>query len=196
MQKISTKKKIENSKRTRCKVEKKSKLWHRKSVPYLNEMIEHYGEEILKAPKFQEQDEYIQHGNITVRQHCMSVARASLKLDSLLHAGCDERTLIRGALLHDYFLYDWHKPNKANRWHGFRHPKSAFLNAQRHFDLSNIEKDVILKHMWPLTIRPPRYRESVIVCLVDKLCTVAEMLRIGARHYAIHVPTLKTKVVF
>ena len=41
----------------------------------------------------------------------------------------DKRSLIRGALLHDYFLYDWHDKNKPAKFHGFTHPKIAFENA-------------------------------------------------------------------
>ena len=159
-------------------METRSKLWHRKSVPYLNEMIEQYGEDILKAPRFQEQDAYIQHGNITVRQHCMSVARASLKLDSLLHAKCDEKTLIRGALLHDYFLYDWHKPEQSPNWHGFRHARIALQNASNDFNLNILEEEIIKKHMWPLNVSPPRCRAAWIVNLADTYCSLLETLHV------------------
>ena len=36
------------------------------------------------------------------------------------------------------------------------------------------EKDIIEKHMFPLTRIPPSFRESAIVCLVDKACAVYE----------------------
>ena len=145
-------------------------------MPYLNEMIEQYGKDILDKPHFQEQDFYIQNGNITVRQHCMSVARASLKMNSLLHAKCDEKTLIRGALLHDYFLYDWHLPHKENNWHGFRHANIALRNAINDYKLDKYEKEIIKKHMWPLTLIPPRCREAWIVNIADTYCSLLETL--------------------
>ena len=42
------------------------------------------------------------------------------------------------------------------------------------FDLNKKEKDIIIKHMWPLTIIPPRYIESFIITLVDKYCALKE----------------------
>ena len=40
------------------------------------------------------------------------------------------------------------------------------------------ERDVIAKHMFPLTLRPPRFRESWIVCLADKWCPLEETLAV------------------
>jgi Predicted HD superfamily hydrolase len=86
----------------------------------------------------------------------------------------DTKKLIRGALLHDYFLYDWHIIDHNHRFHGFKHPKIALINAQRDLEISDIEKDIILRHMFPLTPIPPRYLESLIVCIADKICSVYE----------------------
>lgn len=60
--------------------------------------------------------EFIQHGDVTVYAHVTSVARASLSFaEHLGRAGIsiDRASLLRGALLHDYFLYDWHDPDRA-----------------------------------------------------------------------------------
>lgn len=92
----------------------------------------------------------------------------------------DSASLIRGALLHDYFLYDWHRAEEAGKWHGFRHAQRALDNAQRDFHLNAVERDVIRKHMFPLNLRPPRYRESVLVSCADKLCALGEMVELSA----------------
>ena len=84
------------------------------------------------------------------------------------------RQMIRGALLHDYFLYDWHKQEVPHRFHGFTHPKTALRNAERDFDLSERECDIISKHMFPLTLVPPMHRESWIVSMADKYCALRE----------------------
>ena len=36
------------------------------------------------------------------------------------------------------------------------------------------EKDIIVKHMWPLTITPPKYKESYILTLMDKFSATKE----------------------
>ena len=88
---------------------------------------------------------------------------------------CSSDLLLRGALLHDYFLYDWHEKNKYHRWHGFTHAGRALRNARKDFRLSEREQDIIAKHMFPLNLALPRYRESVLVCLVDKWCSTYEV---------------------
>ena len=59
-------------------------------------------------------------------------------------------------------------------FHAFRHPYIAYKRASNLFDLNKKEKDIIIKHMWPLTIIPPRYIESFIITLVDKYCALKE----------------------
>lgn len=96
-----------------------------------------------------------------------------------LHCGkvqdsCDQHALIRGALLHDYFLYDWHEKDDSHKWHGFYHAGKALQNAMEDFALSEIEKETIRRHMFPLNPIPPRCREAWIVTLADKICSGGE----------------------
>ena len=76
-------------------------------------------------------------------------------------------------MLHDFFLYDWHDKNHP-KLHGFKHPYIALENAKERYDLSTKEEDIIKKHMFPLTLIPPRYKESYIICLADKICSLLE----------------------
>ena len=132
--------------------------------------------DLLSAPSVCGMDRFVQHGNITCLQHSLFVAYLSFRL--CRRFGLDYKAAARGALLHDFFLYDWHEPGHG-LWHGIRHPARALENARREFALSQVEQDIIEKHMWPLTLRhPPRYRETAVVCMVDKVCTVAEVLRL------------------
>jgi len=84
--------------------------------------------------------------------------------------------LIRGALLHDFFFYDWRiERPRSGGLHGFDHPQEAFENAVHVYgDITTIERNIILRHMWPLTPVPPRYSESMIVSLVDKVVSLGE----------------------
>ena len=118
----------------------------------------------------------IQHGKVSVYAHCVSVADTACVLAETLHLRVNERALIRGALLHDYFLYDWHEKDKSHRLHGFYHPSTALRNAKEDFDLNPIEENMIARHMFPLTPIPPRYKEAWILCLADKYCATVETL--------------------
>lgn len=142
--------------------------------------LEHYGREILKSPNFLKTATFTQHGQMSVRQHCINVAKCSLVINEKLGIHCERKDLIRGALLHDYFLYDWHAKNKqkTHRLHGFYHPGIALHNAGKEYALSKREQDIIKKHMWPLTIKPPLCREAWVVTTADKFCSLMETLHL------------------
>jgi uncharacterized protein len=148
------------------------------------------GKEIILSPEAQDMKNYIQHGETTVFEHCVAVAKYSLLmayfLERTLKINVDKDSLVRGALLHDYFLYDWHIKDQSRRFHGFRHPGIAKRNADRDFDLNDIEKDIISKHMFPLTPFLPMHRESYIVSIADKWCALAETFKIDVSSYIIY----------
>lgn len=146
----------------------------------LRRQIRESGADILESTNFQSTREHIQHGTVTVNAHCINVAKHSLMLADKLKVHINQRELIRGALLHDYFLYDWHDKDHINplRLHGFFHPGRALQNATRDFELTAREKDIIRKHMWPMTVIPPMCREAWIVTAADKWVSLLETLRI------------------
>lgn len=146
----------------------------------LRRQIRESGADILESTNFQSTREHIQHGTVTVNAHCINVAKHSLMLADKLKVRINQRELIRGALLHDYFLYDWHDKDHINplRLHGFFHPGRALQNATRDFELTEREKDIIRKHMWPMTVIPPMCREAWIVTAADKWVSLLETLRI------------------
>ena len=121
---------------------------------------------------------YIQHGGTTTYTHCRAVAYYSYRTCRVLHLNADLRSLSRGAMLHDLFLYDWHVPDQSHRLHGFCHPRFALENARRFFAINRTEENIIGSHMWPLTVtRIPRCREAWVVCMTDKACSLIEMCR-------------------
>ena len=75
-------------------------------------------------------------------------------------------------LLHDFYLYDWHEA--APPFHGYRHPFCAVREAEARFQLNPVERDIIKKHMFPLTPFPPVNLESRIVCYADKASAVED----------------------
>lgn len=145
------------------------------------------GAEIFRSQNMQAEKAYLQHGNVSSYDHSVSAAYISAWIAHRLHIDVDMRSLVRGALLHDYFLYDWHMPNPEHKWHGFIHARKALENAARDFDLSAIEEDIIEKHMFPLTMGLPRYKESVIVCCADKICALCELLSLQSIQRAVGI---------
>ncbi|MBQ1894619.1 MAG: HD domain-containing protein [Clostridiales bacterium] len=147
------------------------------------------GKDIILSEKFQQLKSYTQHGTTSVFEHSVSVAKYSLvmalSLEMRLGVKLDKKSIVRGALLHDYFLYDWHT-DRSHGLHGFTHPGTALNNAERDFELNDTERDIIKKHMFPLIPVPPMTRESAVVCLADKWCATCETFKIDISSYTVY----------
>ncbi len=132
--------------------------------------------EITESKEYKRTKELRQHGSVTVFEHSLNVASASLSISKKLHIKVDEESMVKIALLHDYFLYDWHDKNHP-RMHGFRHGTFAADNANRDFGLTKKEYKAIKSHMFPLTLlRVPTSREAFILTLADKYCAAKESI--------------------
>jgi len=132
-------------------------------------------QDLLDMDFVQRLDGYVQHRGTSRLQHSIDVAYRSFRMAKMLQL--DYRSAARGALLHDLYYTQWRETGISGWKHAITHPKDALANAQEATELNEIEKDIIVKHMWPLTIVPPKYAESHIVSLADKICTVAEVLK-------------------
>ncbi len=132
--------------------------------------------ELLQNRDVRSMSSFVQHGNVSTLEHCVSVAYISFEIGKRLPLRVDFRSLIRGAVLHDFFLYDWHVGSGRKELHAFAHPRTALRNAEARFRLNDCERDVILRHMWPLTPAPPRCPEAWIVGAADKYCSLIETL--------------------
>lgn len=142
-----------------------------------DEMVHVKGADILKSSNMQKEKKFMQHGKVSVYSHSVKVAVLSLFLAELFRVKVNRDAMMRGALLHDYFLYDWHEKDASHKWHGFSHAQTALKNARKDFELGEIEQDVIQKHMFPLNLKPPKYKESVLVCVADKISALDETIR-------------------
>ncbi len=129
--------------------------------------------DLANHPTVQKMKLYRQHYDTNCFDHCYNVAFYSYLICKKLNL--DYISVSRAGMLHDLFLYDWRKKQPEHkRFHGFRHPRIALNNASKLFDLNEKEKDIILKHMWPITIIPPKYIEGYIITLTDKYCALEE----------------------
>ena len=146
----------------------------KKELLEFNDILSPY----LSHPKVRGMKDYCAHGRISVLQHSLNVALKAYRLDRMLGKKADLHVLLPGAILHDFYLYDWHdKPLSIHifQMHGYTHPFEACKNAVEVFHADDKTQEVIRCHMWPLTLRSiPRHREAVLVCIADKLCALRE----------------------
>lgn len=140
--------------------------------------IHAYLHEYIHTEEAQSMRTFCQHGTVSTYDHVMNVVRLSYFINKKFRLGADTKSLVTGSFLHDFYLYDWHEEGDgSHRLHGFTHPERALHNASRLFDLNHRERAIIHQHMWPLTLRAvPSCRESVIVCLSDKIISAFETL--------------------
>lgn len=122
---------------------------------------------------------FTQHGETSTYEHCLYVAALSFLIVKMLRLKVDIVSLVVGAMLHDFFLYDWHDGKQIEPGlfgvHCFYHPRKALENAKETFDLTWKEENIIRSHMFPTTLlHPPRCKEAWVVCVADKACALAE----------------------
>lgn len=130
--------------------------------------------DLLENEKVLELDNYAQHHSYTRLQHSLDVAFISFSIASFL--GWDARSTARGGLLHDFYLYDWRDDEYVSQGknHAMHHPVVALENARKITVLNKKEENIIRRHMWLITLVPPRYKEGFIVTIVDKFCAMRE----------------------
>lgn len=132
-------------------------------------------DDLIDLKEVQYMKKNIQHSDITTFEHTLCVSYIAYKICKIL--GWNFKAAARAGLLHDLVYYDWHDPDPSHRFHGYRHPGFAVANAKEITELSDVEEDIIQRHMWPLTPTPPRFKESWVVTLVDKYCATKETMR-------------------
>ena len=131
--------------------------------------------ELNKNPRFRMIGEYTAHGTTSLMTHVTKTTLLALNISEKFNIQVDKYQLVRGALLHDFYLYDWHE-KKLEELHGFNHPKKALMEALKDYELTDIEKDIISHHMFPFTYNAPRSKEAKILCIADKLTAWGEMV--------------------
>ena len=123
--------------------------------------------EFYNINKYSELKSVAHHGNNRL-DHINRVSKMSFYLSKKL--GFDYVSCTRGALLHDFFTTD-DLSRSDKKYNDFlhEHPQISLDNSKEYFELNEIEEDIILTHMFPIVKGKPKYAESKIVCLCDKL---------------------------
>lgn len=147
------------------------------NTPISNKEFLNIIKDIISNETVQEMKNFRQHYETTCFDHCYMVSYycylicKKYKLDYI--------SATRAAMLHDLFLYDWRirQPDRKGL-HAFTHGKLACENASKLFDLTQKEKDMIITHMWPVTMKFPTSIEGLILTFVDKYCATSETFEV------------------
>lgn len=131
----------------------------------------YFSEEVQSLAQFE------QHLEIDRLQHITGVAYLAYKICK--DNGLNYRDAARAAVMHDLVYYDWRDGETGgwHRLHGYKHPKLACLNATELCGtIPDSQKDIIMRHMWPLTVLLPNSKEGWVVTFSDKYCATREVL--------------------
>lgn len=140
-----------------------------------NKEFEQLTRDIVCSDEYLGMKNYRHHIKRSAYEHSLKVAYYCYKHHKRFDTKIDLSEFLRGALLHDYYLYDWH--DKQHRFHGFTHPKYALKNAEEKYpDLTPNERDMIRHHMFPLTPVPPRTKAGWLICFYDKVAAMSDYL--------------------
>lgn len=147
-----------------------------KAKKYQDDFYEHI-HDLLEKKEVREMKNYIQHGKSTTYDHCRKVTKTADSLSKKLRIkNLDRRSMLRGAMMHDFFLYDWHiKGDGSHKLHGYHHANKARDNAAEILGATIREQEIVETHMWPLTLtKIPKSKEAWIVCMADKHVSARE----------------------
>lgn len=128
--------------------------------------------DIINHPEFQKRKEFIHHENESVFNHVLEVSYYSYLYCK--KKNLDYKSAAIGGLLHDFYPNPWQNCKKVKKkffkMHGFVHAKEALENAKNFFPQYMTPKieNIIERHMFPLNITPPKYKEAWVVTMMDK----------------------------
>ena len=122
-------------------------------------------DDIVNNEEFHKIKECRHHG-MNRLDHSLRVSYYSYLIAKKLRLNTIETA--RGGLLHDFFVEE-DLTKRKQKFSMFFHPYASIENAKKIFNLTPLEKDIIVNHMFPtLPHKIPKYTESWIVSLVDK----------------------------
>lgn len=123
----------------------------------------------------------IKHHGDNRRDHCLRVSYECYRICK--KRGLHYKEIARAALLHDFFLIKYEDLNYFKRFKLlFTHPKIALENAEKITELSEIERNIIESHMFPIGRAFPKYKESWLIGVVDDYVAIYERLHYVPRN--------------
>jgi len=128
--------------------------------------------DILSNSKFKSLINEPHHG-ISRYEHCLRVSMLSYSIAKVLHLK-NIISITRASLLHDFYN-DSDLEGLSSYERLSVHPFIALSNAKEYFILNDIEEDMIVKHMYPHTKVLPKYKETFLLTITDKMVAIYEM---------------------
>jgi len=139
--------------------------------------LENLYQTYLNDPKVKRMQDIRIHRGSNCYIHCFKVAKLAIKRAIKRKKKLDLKAILVGAILHDYYLYDWRTNKKLKKKHAKNHPKIAAANARKDFNISPLVNDIILTHMWPYNFKMfPKTTEARIVMNADNHIATKEAL--------------------
>ena len=138
------------------------------------------GEAVLFSDVFESALHQVHHHALSVADHTLNVALTSMDICYFLdrlHVKADKRDVVIGALAHDLGILGRYEKYRNNLECCRRHPVDSVRIARDLIpDLNEKTEQIIRRHMWPLSLRPPCSREGMIVMAADKYSSIREVL--------------------
>lgn len=107
--------------------------------------------------------------------HSLKVSYESYKICKKYNLNYESAA--KAGLLHDFYfnrIEECKYLKDKIKLFSNEHPEDAVKNASLRFELTDLEKDIILSHMWPTSIHMPKFKESFVVSFVDKMFSFRE----------------------
>ena len=139
---------------------------------------------ILSSLEFQKIKNWIHHENCSLYEHCLVVSYLSYRICKKRKWNYTDAAI--GGLLHDFYKEPWqdhlHEKIPFFKQHGFVHAHEAMENAYKFFPELMNERiaNIIERHMFPLNIIPPKYKEGWVVTYADKRLSMDVVVNIKA----------------
>jgi len=130
--------------------------------------------DILSNEEFKTLKKYKHHGTNRY-EHVSRVSRWSYNYAK--KHNLDYKICARAGLMHDFFLINNQEISILYRIKViFIHPRMSLENSKKYFELNKKEENIILSHMFPLSIVLPNSRESWLINIVDDIASIYERL--------------------
>lgn len=139
---------------------------------------------ILESKEFSKRKQWVHHENCSLYEHCLVVSYLSYKICK--KRNWNYRDAAIGGLLHDFYKEPWQdnldKKVSFFKQHGFVHAHEAMDNAYKFFPefMNGRIANIIERHMFPLNIKPPKYKDGWVVTYADKRLSLDVVVNIKA----------------